>query len=308
MKKQDEHTASEEWPSRILVVEDDPSLLELMGKFLSTLGIPPTLAQDGREAIEKLKADCFPLVFTDMQMPHINGMQLLAHIKKHCPGTDVVAMTGYSEDYGLVDAIRAGAIDYMTKPFTLDELKAKIKRVSRERALLQRLQHEIAKRRHSERDLSQQKSTLLDQVQQQKEELLEANAALRILLRQRDMEKDGLASTMTTRFFKEIAPYLEKLKQSRLQEGQRHYLDVLAMNLESIFIPAPQRRTFRHNPFTAMESKIVNLMKQQKASKEIAAILQVSPGTIRTHRENLRKKLQITNTKKSLYKTIISIL
>lgn len=308
MKTLEENTAVEDWPSSILVVEDNPDLMEFMDRALSMLGIPHTLAQDGREAIEKLKSECFPLVFTDMNMPYIDGMKLIGHVKEYYSGTDIVAMTGYSENYGLVEVIRAGAIDYMTKPFTLDELKAKIKRVTRERALFQLLQQEIARRRHSEIDLSQQKDTLLDQLQQQKEELIGTNAALRIILRQRDMEKHELANTFTARISKEIVPYLEKLKHTQLQEVQRHYLDVITMNLENIFIPASERRTFRHKPFTETETKIVNLVKQKKSTKDIAHILQVSRGTIRTHRENIRKKLQITNTKKNLYKTILSIL
>lgn len=308
MEKKEECTVSEDWPSGILVVEDDPALLKFMGEALIRLGITSTLTGDGQEAIEKLKSDCFPLVFTDMNIPHINGMQLITHTREHYPGTDIVAMTGYSQNYSLVDVIRAGATDYMSKPFTLDEFKAKIKRVTRERAFLQLLQKELAKQRHSELDLTQQKKTLMDQVQQQKEELLEMHAALRIILRQRDMEKDDLAKTLTTRFVKEIAPYLEKLKHTRLLEDQKHYLDIITMNVENIFIPASQSRTFSHKPFTEKEIKVVNLMKQQKPSKEIATILQVSTGTIRTHRENIRKKLQITNTKQNLYKTIISIL
>jgi len=302
------HTAAEDWPSRILVAEDDPVISKLMSDFLLILGIPGKIVRDGQEAIAALTTDCFPLVFTDMHMPHIDGMQLIRHIKKHHPTTDVVAMTAYSQDYGLVDVIRAGAADYMTKPFTLAEFKAKIKRATRERALLQQLQHEIAKRRHSETDLSQQKDSLLDQIEQQKEELLETNAALRLILRQRDMEKNDLANLLAARFHKEISPYLEKLNKTKLQEIQRHYLEIIAMNLESIFLPASRTNNFTHKPFTEMEVKVVNLMKQGKTSKEIAAMLHVSPGTIRTHRENIRKKLQITNTKKNLYKTIISIL
>jgi DNA-binding response OmpR family regulator/DNA-binding CsgD family transcriptional regulator len=307
MNKKKKSTASADWPSSILVVEDDSNILKFMGELLTSLGISPTLAGDGREAIEELQLDSFPLVFTDMNMPHIDGLQLIVHIRDHYPGTDVIAMTGYSQDYDLVDVIRAGAADYMTKPFTLDELKAKIRRVTRERALFQLLQQEIAKRRHSESDLSQQNNTLLEQVQQQKDELLEANAALRIILRQRDMEKNELTSSLTTRFFKEIVPYLEKLKQTPLQEAQKRYLNIATMNLENIFIPASQNRRFNHTPFTKTEAKVINLMKQQKKSKEIADFLQVSTGTIRTHRENIRKKLQITNTKKSLYKTLLSI-
>jgi DNA-binding NarL/FixJ family response regulator len=307
MNKQEKNTASEDWPSSVLVVEDDPSVLRFMSELLSRLGITPTLAGDGREAIEKLKSDRFPLVFTDMNMPHIDGLQLIVHIRDHYPETDVIAMTGYSKDYDLVDVIRAGATDYMTKPFTVDELKAKMKRVTRERALLHHLQQEIAKRHHSETDLNRQKKTLLQQVQQQKDELFEANAALRIILRQRDMEKNELTSSLTTRFAEEIAPYLKKLQQTQLQEPQKHYLDIIMMNLENIFIPAYRGRTFSHKPLTAMETKVVNLIKQRKTSKEIANLLHVSTGTIRTHRENIRNKLQITNMKKNLYKTLLSI-
>ncbi|MDD3813412.1 MAG: response regulator [Desulfocapsaceae bacterium] len=310
MNKQNKNTTpetSEEWPSRILIVEDDPDILQFMSKVLITLGITPTLAEDGQDAIDKLTAGPFPLVFTDMNMPHIDGMQLILHIRDHYPGTDVIAMTGYSEKYGLIDVIRAGAADYMTKPFTLNEIKAKIRRVTRERALLQGLQQEIAKQHLCERDLSREKNTLLEQVQQQKKELLEANTALRIMLRQRDIEKNELVSSFTNRFLNDIAPYLEKLQQPPLQEVQKHYLDILTINLESIFNPDRRGRTFNHTPFTEAEVRVINLIKQKKTSKEIAVLLQVSTGTIRTHRENIRKKLQITNNKRSLYKTLLSI-
>lgn len=302
----DSSTAGD-WPSSILVVEDEPNFLHLMRDSLLLLGITPTLAKDGKEAIEILTTDSFPLVLTDMNMPHINGMQLIAHIKSHYPETDVIVMTGFAKDFGLIEVIRAGATDYLTKPFSLEELKAKIIRVTRERALLQFFQHKMAKQRHARQGLSQDNNALLEQVQRQKEELSETNAALRILLRQRDMENNDLSQTMTNRFLTEIMPLIEKLQKSGLEEVQQHYLDAITMNLENIFLPASRHKTFKHKPFTKMEIKIINLMKQQKTSKDIASILQVSPGTIRTHRENIRKKLQITNTKKNLYKTIISI-
>lgn len=302
-----DHTLPEEWPSAILVVDDDSHVLQFMNDLFITLGISPTLAHNGHEAIEKLQADSFPLVFTDMNMPQINGLQLIVHIRDHYPETDIVAMTGYSQDYDLIDVIRAGAADYMTKPFSIDELKAKMRRVTREKFLFQQLQLEISTRQNTEKELSRQKNTLLEQVQQQKNELLEINSALRIILRQRDIENNELKKAQTARFYKEIVPTLKKLRQSRLQDVQQHYLDILTINLENIFTPSSQSRTFSHTPLTKMETTIVNLIKQQKTSKEIATLLQVATGTIRTHRENIRKKLQITNTKKSLYKTILSI-
>ncbi len=302
-----DHTLPEEWPSAILVVDDDSQVLQFMNDLFITLGISPTLAHNGHEAIEKLQADSFPLVFTDMDMPQIDGLQLIIHIRDHYPATDIVAMTGYSQDYDLIDVIRAGAADYMTKPFSIDELKAKIRRITREKVLFQQLQLEIDTRQHTEKELSRQKNTLLEQVQQQKKELLEINSALRIILRQRDIENNEFKKAQTARFHKEIVPTLKKLRQSRLQDVQQHYLDILTINLENIFTPSPHSRTFSHTPLTKMETTIINLIKQQKTSKEIATLLQVATGTIRTHRENIRKKLQITNTKKSLYKTILSI-
>jgi DNA-binding NarL/FixJ family response regulator len=308
MEKHEERPAIEDWPASILVVDDDPVHLELMKEALFKIGIPPKLAINGEEAITQLKSDRFPIIITDLMMPHIDGMQLIIHTKKHYPDTDIIAMTGYSQKYSLVNVIRAGAVDYMNKPFTLDELKAKIKRVTRERALFQLLQKELAKYQHSELDLSQQKKILLDQIQQQKEELVNTNAALRIILRQRDIEKDALKKRHTIRYLQEILPFLEKIKNTRLSEAQKHYLDIITMNLESIFTPAFHNSPFNHKPFTEAEIKVINLIKRQKSSKEIASLLQVSVGTIRTHRENIRKKMQIINTKKNLYKTISSTL
>ena len=306
MIKQRKHATSEEWPSHILVVEDDPHVLHFMSDLLLTLNIPSTLAADGQEAINKLRSDSFPLVFTDMNMPNIDGLQLIVHINDHYPDTDVIAMTGYSQDYDLVDVIRAGAADYMSKPFTIAEVEAKIRRVTREKLLFQRLQQEISTRQFAERNLNRQKNTLLEQVQHQKNELLETNAALRIILRQRDMEKDESIRALKTRFLNEIVPTLEKLRKSQLREVQQHYLDIITINLEDICAPSSQGRIFSHTPLTETEARIVTLIKQQKSSKDIAELLQVSTGTIRTHRENIRKKLQITNTRKNLYKTLLS--
>lgn len=308
MEKQEKSPAAENLPATILIVEDDPVLLKFLGAVFLRLGISPTLTENGEEAIDKLKSASFPLIITDLNMPHIDGIQLIVHTKQHYPDTDIIAITGYSQNYSLVDVILAGASDYMNKPFTFEELKAKVKRVTRERALLQLLQRQLAKHRHSESDYSKQKDILLNQIQQQKEELLETNAALRIILRQRDIEKEDLAKSHTTRYQNEILPFLEKIKHTQLLEVQKHYLDIITMNLENILVPASQSGSFNHKPFTETEVKVINLIKRQKSSKEIASILQVSTGTIRTHRENIRKKMQITNTNKSLYKAISSIL
>ncbi len=124
----------------ILLVDDDPTLLQVMGKILSLEDYNYSTAQDGIQAIEKLKVSTFDIVITDINMPNMNGMELLNHIIKFYSQTGVIVTTGYSENYSYIDVINAGAIDYITKPFDSNELLAKLKRVVREQTLVKRLE------------------------------------------------------------------------------------------------------------------------------------------------------------------------
>ncbi|NOX26527.1 MAG: diguanylate cyclase [Deltaproteobacteria bacterium] len=124
----------------ILLVDDDPLILRAMERILSLDDYSYASAQDGVQAVEKLKESLYDIVITDINMPNMNGMELLKHIIRHHPGTGVIVSTGYSMEYSYIDVINAGAIDYMTKPFAADELLARLKRVVRERAMLKKLE------------------------------------------------------------------------------------------------------------------------------------------------------------------------
>jgi len=97
-------------------------------------------AQNGVEAIEKLKHNFFDIVLTDMIMPDIDGMELLRHIKKNYPNIKVMVVTGYERAFTYTDVIRAGASDFISKPFNTDELEAKINRLVREIELMSQLE------------------------------------------------------------------------------------------------------------------------------------------------------------------------
>nr|MBF0223036.1 response regulator [Desulfobulbaceae bacterium] len=100
-----------------------------------------------------LERNSFSVVITDMMMPKMDGMQLLAHIKRHHPGTDVVVITGHSDNYIYSNIIDAGGTDFIIKPFEGDELEAKLNRVFRERRLIQGLETEIVDRKEAEMNL-----------------------------------------------------------------------------------------------------------------------------------------------------------
>jgi diguanylate cyclase (GGDEF)-like protein len=126
---------------KILIVDDDPAVLELLAKYISRFQLDYSTAGNGEDAIRKLKEDSFTIVLTDIMMPKMNGMELLEHVKHNYPDINVIIVTGYSKDFTFTDVIKAGASDFIAKPFNADELEAKLKRVIREQELIHQLEY-----------------------------------------------------------------------------------------------------------------------------------------------------------------------
>ncbi|MFH1019225.1 MAG: diguanylate cyclase [Pseudomonadota bacterium] len=127
--------------TRILLVDDDSFILEMLKFSMTAMGHAFDTATDGEAAKDKLKQGGFTMVLTDLTMPRCDGMQLLKHIKEGYPRIEVIVITGHAEIHGYTDVIRAGASDFITKPFGMDELEAKVSRVIREQTLIRRLEH-----------------------------------------------------------------------------------------------------------------------------------------------------------------------
>ncbi len=138
---------------KILIVDDEADNLNIVGEYIGVLGFDFSVAANGVEALELLRKGAYDVVLTDMQMPKMDGMTLLGNIQKEFPGIDVIVMTGYCDTCTSTDAIRAGANDYMAKPFTCEELRAKLQRLLSERNLVRNLNHEILKRNLLELEL-----------------------------------------------------------------------------------------------------------------------------------------------------------
>lgn len=127
--------------TRILLVDDDPFILEMLTGAMAVLGHAFDTATDGEAAKAKLKQGEFTMVLTDLTMPRCDGMALLKHVKEEYPGIEVIVVTGHAESHGYTEVVRAGASDFITKPFGRDELEAKISRVIREQTLIRKLEH-----------------------------------------------------------------------------------------------------------------------------------------------------------------------
>jgi diguanylate cyclase (GGDEF)-like protein len=126
--------------TRILLVDDDPSILEVLEDLMAIFGYETETARNGFEAVEKLERDFFHIVLTDMVMEGMDGMALLKFIHSNYPNIKVMITTGYDRTFSYTDVIRAGASDFISKPFNFDELEAKISRIVREIELMRQLE------------------------------------------------------------------------------------------------------------------------------------------------------------------------
>jgi DNA-binding NtrC family response regulator len=111
------------WTNRkVLVVDDQPSVCESVEKILKKRGCNIGVVFDGQAAIERLEKERFDLVIADLMMPRVSGMELLRYVKKAHPETEVMMITGYASIDSAVEATKIGAVGYVPKPFTPEEL------------------------------------------------------------------------------------------------------------------------------------------------------------------------------------------
>ncbi len=120
---------------KILVVDDEQSLRDVLSIMLKRAGYAVTSAMDGEEAIELLNKEIFDLVITDLRMPKIDGMEVLKAVKSASPGTVVLIITAFASADSAVEAMKQGAYDYLTKPFQVDEVQLIIRNALEKRRL-----------------------------------------------------------------------------------------------------------------------------------------------------------------------------
>jgi len=108
--------------TNILVIDDNPSVIKLMAKILKANDYEVSIASGGGSGIKKLDKDEYDLVFTDLMMPGIGGMEVLEHVISKSPKTMCIILTAHGTIKSSVDAIKKGAFDYITKPVSPSEL------------------------------------------------------------------------------------------------------------------------------------------------------------------------------------------
>jgi DNA-binding NtrC family response regulator len=108
--------------AKVLVIDDEKTVCNSCRKILKGEGYRVDVAFSGEEALKKLKGNGFDVVLTDWKMPRMDGLEVTRQIKKERPDIAVIVITGYPSVDNTIEAIRSGVSDYVTKPFTPEEL------------------------------------------------------------------------------------------------------------------------------------------------------------------------------------------
>jgi DNA-binding NtrC family response regulator len=127
--------------SSILIVDDERSIRIGLKGLLSKEGYEVMVAENGNDALRLLTSQEYDLVLTDLRMAGLDGLGLLKKIKERYPDTQVIMMTAYGSEKIAVEAMKAGARDYLVKPFDNDEVKILVQQALDQRRLQRQVQH-----------------------------------------------------------------------------------------------------------------------------------------------------------------------
>ncbi len=173
---------------------------------------------------------------------------------------------------------------------------------------------EITERKRAEEELQKAHNQLEQRVKDRTRELKtqtkkleEVNTALKVLIDKRDEDKRNLEENVLSNVNNLILPYLNKLKKIVSDPTQKIYIEVLETNVNEIILPFANKLSLKYMSLTPTEIRVANLVKQGIRTKEIAKMLDSSPKTIETHRENIRKKIGIRNKKANLRSHLLSL-
>jgi len=155
-------------------------------------------------------------------------------------------------------------------------------------------------------DLSEQKkneeiiAARTHELNMKSQHLEEMNAALKILLKQREEDKTEFEEYILSNVKNLVIPYLEKLKRTHLTDEQETYCEILETHLNEVVSPFVRKLSRSYMTLTPMEIQVADLIKEGKSTKEIAGLLKVSENTVIVHRHRIRTKLGLKQTKVNL--------
>lgn len=291
----------------VLIVDDVAAMRRLLARILAKQNLDVRTAENAADAREILGRRPFDLMLCDLMMPGEPGQCLIQHVVRAYPDMAVVVVTGVTEPEEAERVLTIGVMGYLIKPFDKNQVLITVSNALRLRELERR---ERTRREHLEKEVQQKTRDLMrlhetlqerqQQLQRQALSLRDAAGAVRTLLSQTGRERADFEAEILENVAQSINPFVERLKATQLSSVQENYLDALEQSLENIISPFIKAISSSYLDLTPTELQVADLIRQGKRTKDIAAILNLSPNTVMTHRYHLRDKLGLKNKRVSL--------
>jgi FixJ family two-component response regulator len=287
---------------RITVVDDDPGICELMEKLLAAWKFIPSVLPEPFSLNELLKIGVSTDVFLlDIRLPSGTTLNWIPIITDTFPEAKVIIMTGYADTDTVIQAIRSGAFDFLQKPIAPELMKHSLLRAIQIQERDRNMKQMLA-------DLQTNHAQLLEQKQKLEylnERLLETNRAFSTLAQNLDFERAEILNRITQKIESEVIPAMAKIRSDTRLTRYSIEMDMIINMLKGIsFGDSPTDRLSAS--LTTAEARVASLIKKGLTTEKIAEQLFISVDTVKTHRKNIRKKLNITNSNSGLREYLLN--
>jgi FixJ family two-component response regulator len=279
----------------IFILDDEQSICATMENIISTLGMTSESATSLHAAISQLSRNTYDIVFLDVLLADGNGLELIPEVRKYSPETLIIVMSGYADKEMTVQALRAGAFDFLEKPFGMEHLSHTLNRAVKTLEADRKVKALI-------KDLEEKKAELLvnkERLESLNSRLIETNRALSVLAQNIEREREEIEKRVALKLKSHLQPVIEKLQRDEACSPCKFRLDLLVRQMEDLTSGfSPDAKLAAALSFA--ELRVASLIKSGLSTEDIAEHLHISYNTVRTHRKNIRRKLGINNSQYSL--------
>jgi len=277
---------------RILLVEDEFLTAVNIKEDLELFGYEvPAIVTNGEEAIRKALELLPDLILMDISLDGpMSGIEAATEIQKSHP-IPIIYLTAHADAKTIEQAKTTAPFGYLSKPCSAATMMSTIEMV-------------YAKNKNDLTIQRRERQTFAAELSKKAVKLQEANTALKVLLEQREEERSEVEQTIRSNVTRLILPSLRALESSLLNENQHILAEAIRINLQLLTKAHVSQFGGNITRLSDTEMQVANFVRAGKSTKEIALFLNLASSTINTHRDSIRKKLGLKNTKTNLQKAL----
>lgn len=286
---------------RVMIVDDDSTNISVLRTLLEP-SFTVQISKSGKHAIMLASHTKPDLILLDILMPDVDGYTVCQSLKtdentKHIP---VIFITSKCSNHDEAKGLSLGAIDYITKPFRPDIVKARVNA----HLALKLYQEQLVKREQESALILSETNKALEK---KSHDLYKTDIALNVILEKTERNEQSLREKLLYKLQGQLSPYLDKLENENNPAARRAAINSIKQTINILSNTSSLDKQTIQQKLSPTEIKIANWIKQGKSTKEISKLTKLVEKTVYWHRNNIREKLGLSNQKQSLRSFLISI-